>query len=197
MSQEIEQNIKLCVVGDGTVGKTCMLVSYANDKFPVDYVPTIFENYVVDVTVGKKKIALGLWDTAGQEDFDRLRPLSYPGTGVFLICFSVVNPTSFKNVETKWAKEIKHYNPTTPIILVGTKSDLREDEDILNQLRNKEMKPVEESDAQSLAKRMGAVKYMECSALRRDGLKDVFDQAIISVLFPPKKSKKKKTCSIL
>jgi small GTP-binding protein len=51
--------------------------------------------------VDGKTISLGLWDTAGQEDYDRLRPLSYPQTDVFLICFSVVSPPSFENVRTK------------------------------------------------------------------------------------------------
>jgi small GTP-binding protein len=51
--------------------------------------------------VDGKTISLGLWDTAGQEDYDRLRPLSYPQTDVFLICFSLVSPPSYENVRTK------------------------------------------------------------------------------------------------
>lgn len=65
------------------------------------------------------QVSLGLWDTAGQEDYDRLRPLSYPQTDVFLICYSVASPSSFENVTSKWYPEIKHHCPDAPIILVG------------------------------------------------------------------------------
>ncbi|VDP75303.1 unnamed protein product [Schistosoma curassoni] len=76
--------------------------------------------------VDRKPVNLGLWDTAGQEDYDRLRPLSYPQTDVFLVCFSLVSRTSFENVRSKWHPEISAYVPRAPIILVGTKRDLRD-----------------------------------------------------------------------
>ena len=65
------------------------------------YIPTVFENYVADVEVDGKHVELALWDTAGQEDYDRLRPLSYPDSHVILICFAVDSPDSLDNVQEK------------------------------------------------------------------------------------------------
>ena len=128
--------------------------------------------------VDGKPISLGLWDTAGQEDYDRLRPLSYPQTDVFLICFSIVSPPSFDNVKAKWFLEIEHHAPNVPIILVGTKLDLREDKATMDSLRQKRMEPVSYEQALQVSKEIRAHKYLECSALTQRNLKSVFDEAI-------------------
>ena len=135
---------------------------------------------------------------AGQEDYDRLRPLSYPQTDVFLICFSIVSPSSFENAKTKWWPEVTHHAPDTPIILVGTKLDLREDPEMNARLRDRRMAPITYSQAVQLAKEIRAVRYLECSALTQKGLKGVFDEAIRCVLSPaPMKRRKPNNCIVL
>jgi len=151
------------------------------------YVPTVFDNYSANVIVDGKTVSLGLWDTAGQEDYDRLRPLSYPNTDVFLICFSIVNPASFNNVKTKWFLEVQHHCPDSKIFLIGTKVDLKEDKETLEKLRHNNQSPITQQQGEQMAKEIRALGYMECSALTQKGLKAVFDEAIKCVVFPKKK----------
>jgi cell division control protein 42 len=191
MVSQVSSSIKCVVVGDGAVGKTCLLISYTTNRFPSEYVPTVFDNYTVSVMIGDSPYTLGLFDTAGQEDYDRLRPLSYPQTDVFLVCFSVMSPSSFDNVRRKWIPELKHYCPGVSFLLVGTQSDLRDNPEALSKLSKARLKPVATEAAEKMARDVGAVKYVECSALTQRGLKNVFDEAILAVLNPPAESKLK------
>uniref|UniRef100_A0A670IP57 Cell division cycle 42 n=1 Tax=Podarcis muralis TaxID=64176 RepID=A0A670IP57_PODMU len=128
-------------------------------------IPQVFDNYAVTVMIGGEPYTLGLFDTAGQEDYDRLRPLSYPQTDVFLVCFSVVSPSSFENVKEKWVPEITHHCPKTPFLLVGTQIDLRDDPSTIEKLAKNKQKPITPETAEKLARDLKAVKYVECSAL--------------------------------
>ncbi|GJJ12490.1 GTP-binding protein Rho1 [Clathrus columnatus] len=172
---------KLVVVGDGGCGKTCLLIVYAENRFPEGfvkaYIPTVFENYVTQVQFDGKTIELALWDTAGQEEYDRLRPLSYPESNVILIVFSIDFPTSLANVQDKWFPEVSHFCEGTPLILVGTKIDLRKDEQTRRMLGAQGTTPVTTEQGVAVANEIGA-KYMECSAKTGQNVRDVFTLAL-------------------
>jgi len=176
------QAIKCVVVGDGAVGKTCMLMSFSNNTFPQDYVPTVFDNYNTAIMVDDTPYNLGLWDTAGQEEYDRLRALCYPQTDVFLMCFSLVSPSSFENIKKRWWPELRHHCPDTPYVLVGTKLDLREDQATIQELVKQGMSAITTDQGDALCKEVGATSFIECSALTQKGLKTVFDQAARAVV---------------
>ncbi|XP_067875686.1 ras-related C3 botulinum toxin substrate 1-like [Heterodontus francisci] len=190
------QNIKCVVVGDGAVGKTCLLITYTTNDFPEEYIPTVFDNYSTTVTVDGHVVNLGLWDTAGQEDYDKLRPLSYPQTDVFVICFSLVSPASFQNVRVKWYPEVKRHCPNSPIILVGTKLDLRDDKETIEKLKEKNQVPISHQQGAQIAKEIGAAKFIESSAFKQKGLKTIFEEAIRAVIFQPVQ-KRRLQCQIL
>lgn len=173
------KNIKTVVIGDGCVGKTTLLVAYTSGIFDQTYIPTVFDNYTGNVSVGGQIYQLNLWDTAGQEEYDSLRYLSYANTDVFILCFSLVEPNSFANIKTKWMAELKNYNMhQVPLILVGTKVDLRNNSNVLQHLANKNKYPVTSTMGQNLAKEISAVAYIECSALQQINLKRIFEQVI-------------------
>jgi len=184
-------DIKLMVVGDGSVGKTCLLISYTTNSFPGEYVPTVFDNYNANAIVEGNPVNLGLWDTAGSSEYDTLRPLSYPGTDVFLICFSIFSPESCQSVISKWYPEISTHAPDVPIILVGTKSDLRSKQDAIQVLKENNQAPITTEQGIELAKKIGAKKYLECSALTQQNLSLIFEEAVKLVLFPKENEEQK------
>ncbi|VEU22055.1 DEKNAAC103080 [Brettanomyces naardenensis] len=188
---------KLVIVGDGACGKTCLLIVFSKGAFPELYVPTVFENYVADVEVDGRRIELALWDTAGQEDYDRLRPLSYPDSNVILICFAVSAPDTLENVEEKWISEVLHFCQGVPIILVGCKIDLRNDPRTNEQLSQLGQRPVTPSEGQAVAEKIKALKYMECSAKLNQGVREVFETATRAALQTKERKEKKKKCVVL
>ncbi|KAF2366842.1 Small GTP-binding protein domain [Trinorchestia longiramus] len=182
---------KLVIVGDGACGKTCLLIVFSKDQFPEVYVPTVFENYVADIEVDGKQVELALWDTAGQEDYDRLRPLSYPDTDVILMCFSIDSPDSLENIPEKWTPEVKHFCPNVPIILVGNKKDLRSDSNTIKELQKMKQEPVKPEEGRAMAEKINAFAYLECSAKTKEGVRDVFETATKAALAVKKKKKPK------
>ncbi|XP_023544294.1 rac-like GTP-binding protein RAC13 [Cucurbita pepo subsp. pepo] len=190
--------IKCVTVGDGAVGKTCMLISYTTNTFPTDYVPTVFDNFSANVVADGSTVNLGLWDTAGQEDYNRLRPLSYRGADVFLLSFSLISKPSYENIFKKWIPELKHYAPNVPIVLVGTKLDLRDDRQYL--IDHPTATPITTAEGEELRRMIGGITYIECSSKTQKNVKNVFDAAIKVALRPPRPKKKpckQRTCALL
>lgn len=176
------EHIKMVAVGDGMVGKTCMLMSYTTDSFPTGYVPTIFDNYQAMIMHRNKPMSVCFWDTAGQEDYDRLRPLSYPNTDVFLVCYSITSQTSFNNIKERWLPELQHCCPGASVIVVGTKSDVRMDSALVEKLERRGQKLVNFEEAKAKMIGAGARAVIECSAKTQDNLREVIAKAIDVVL---------------
>ena len=140
---------------------------------------------------------MALWDTAGQEDYDRLRPLSYPDTDVILMCFSIDSPDSLENIPEKWTPEVKHFCPNVPIILVGNKKDLRNDENTKRELAKMKQETVKTEEGRAMADKIHAFGYLECSARTKEGVRDVFETATRAALQVKKKGRKMGKCLVL
>mmetsp|Transcript_16529 Transcript_16529/g.25698 ORF Transcript_16529/g.25698 Transcript_16529/m.25698 type:complete len:205 (-) Transcript_16529:169-783(-) len=191
------QSVKCVAVGDGAVGKTCLFFSFTTNSFPKEYVPSVFEQYTLNCRVDGEMFCMGLWDTAGQEDFEKnIHPISpeqvYSSTDVFLLCFSVVWPASYESIQTKWADQMKRLCPSAKLLVVGLKTDLRQDERVVNNLARKGLAPLSVQKGRQLAREVGAERYVECSSICNTGVRDVFEEAVRCCVFGPKMEKEKK-----
>ncbi|KAH8828696.1 ras-related C3 botulinum toxin substrate 1 [Flagelloscypha sp. PMI_526] len=172
--------IKLVVIGDKAVGKTCLLTRYHYETFPFHDAPMMSDYFLKNVQVPEiGHIQLALFYTNRAVDYERLRLLSYPTTDVVLICFSIANPASLNNVEEKWIQEVRHHLPDVPVALVGCQTDLRDDLYTAEQLESRGyQRPCSFEEGKIIAQKIGAAHYVECSALVGDGVTEVFVTAI-------------------
>ncbi|OWF45464.1 cdc42 homolog [Mizuhopecten yessoensis] len=195
-----ERKIKVTAVGDCGVGKTCLLMTYATNKFPDSDVPGLYEcsqtvkagrstsfEVPVEMQFNGCKYSIGLTDTIGSDEYRRIRELFTVGTDIFLVCFSVTEPDTLTNVKQNWLSEIKILAPKATFVLVGTKTDLREDETVKKRLKEKDQKVISIQEGIKCAKTFGAKTYVECSALNQIGLKEVFE-TVVMVTSPEKGS---------
>ena len=166
---------KIVIVGDGAAGKTSLLTCFAKGQFDEKdgYNPTVFDSHTVPCIFDNEECELQLWDTAGQEDYDRLRPLSYSEADLVLIAYAVNHPASLRNVGEKWAPEIRHYLPGCPIILVGLKADLfnNGNDDVKNS----------KSDQEEMARMIRADQHVLCSAKTGMNVERVFQLALATI----------------
>lgn len=168
---------KIVILGDGACGKTSLLNVFTRGYFPQVYEPTVFENYVHDIFVDGQAMQLSLWDTAGQEEFDRLRSLSYSDTHTIMLCFSVDSPDSLENAQTKWMAEIVDHCEGVKLVLVALKCDLRSNDDDHDQADSSRKKLVTYEEGLAVAKQIGALRYLECSAKKNRGVNEAFTEA--------------------
>lgn len=164
------------------------------------YAPSVFEKYVTTISLGGKEIKLNLYDTAGQEDYDRLRPLSYQEANLVLVCFDVTSPTSFENVMIKWYPEVKHFCRDIPVILIGCKTDLRKDKECARKLKAMNLAPITYTQGEETRQQMNAELYLECSAKYQENVDDIFREATKKVLAFNRKhrnNRRRKKCVIL
>ena len=173
------KEIKLVLVGDEYVGKTALCVAYARNKIAFTYIPTALENYAKIVEIAGEKYHLDVGDTSGNEEYDRLRPLSYCNNDVVIVVFSVGKPASYLNFTAKWIPEVKHHMPNIPIIFVGNQIDLRTDPNYLKRLAKRNKEPITTGMGEKLAGEINAAAYVECSCLDQRSVENLFEKSIM------------------
>ena len=176
--------LKALAVGYGCVEKTSMLITYITKSFPQGDNSIVFDAYALDVD---EHTQLGLCDAAGGNDYDKLRPLSYPQTDVFVLYFHVTKKDLFDELENYWYAELRHHCPGVPIILTATKIDLRETED--------NCVTTEEEEALATKTRS---HYAEISSLKGIGLDELFEK-VVNLAYEQKTSSREKCkkCGVL
>lgn len=182
-------HVKCVVVGDENTQKTNLLKAFTgkdeNDS-------TVYDNFEKNMMFKDTAVNLQLWDTAGQEDYAKLRPLSYPQTDVFILCFSLASQKSMECIERIYLPEIKKHCPEAAYILVGTNSDLR-DESTGDSITT--------AQGEELQKKIGAFAYVECSVAKKQNIDKVFETALMALYESSKddkssKRKGRKSCLI-
>ena len=187
----MDNNIKCVIVGDPAVGKTCLSEKFSTKKFPEEYIPRVADNKSIIIDLDGTLYTLELWDTHSVEESCRPhRPLSYPHTDLFLACFSITDLSSFENIRSTWLPELRHYAPTVPIFLVGTKSDLRNDDDLLGRF-------VSVDDMCVMAEELGFLGFAQCSALTGEGVTEMFENAVRGALRETNSKWKKAGCGVI
>ncbi|KAL9654563.1 hypothetical protein ABK040_006627 [Willaertia magna] len=171
------QALKIVAIGDNYVGKTSFFYVFTETRENIsemEYMPKDFGSYSCNLPLDVDNendcshfVNLGVWDTPGGEEYDRIRVISYTGASIFIICFSVVDHKSFERVSTKWIKEAAPFK--VPIILCGCKVDLRNDKKEVFKLLQKNLAPITKEEGECKAKEIEAVGYIETSSWTGEG----------------------------
>jgi len=173
--------IKILCVGDGSIGKTCLLTVFATNEFPMNYEPTVFDNFAcVMHRNNRTSYNLELFDTAGQEEWEQLRRMMYANTDVFLVCYSCMQPSSFDNIDKKWILDVRNHDPSSLIVLVSLCIDLRTNNTNSSNPQPDLITPsmITTRQGADLAKRLKCNAFIECSSMLRFHVREVFECAI-------------------
>eukprot|EP00475_Leptophrys_vorax_P031232 TRINITY_DN47269_c0_g1_i2.p1 TRINITY_DN47269_c0_g1~~TRINITY_DN47269_c0_g1_i2.p1 ORF type:complete len:196 (+),score=36.15 TRINITY_DN47269_c0_g1_i2:43-630(+) len=194
------ENIKAVVVGDSGVGKTALVLRFTTNTFPDTSIPTVMDIHAdrTNLSTGET-VEIELYDTGGEEEDPKLRYLRFHQANVFLICVSVTSPDSFKRIQDYWVPELQKFSPGAPVVLVGTKADLRDDPKTIETLNQPGSKMVSSDEMAELGKEIGAVGVLECSALTGNRVTEVFDSAFCAGLKwdPVSREMKSNSCVLL
>lgn len=154
---------KLLVVGESGVGKTCMLLRFADNSFEENFLSTIGVDFKVkQIVVDNKKVKLQIWDSAGQERFRNITASYYRNCSAIIIVYDITSKDSFNKV-SDWVEEVRRYVPSAPLLLVGNKCDLEEN------------RQVPKEDGEELAKRLGLI-FLETSAKTSYNIEEAFQE---------------------
>ncbi|KAK3593173.1 hypothetical protein CHS0354_039659 [Potamilus streckersoni] len=178
MGVEVETKIITCaLVGDGMVGKTSLALTFMKAKLPEKYVATVFDNFAIgSQLITGDMYTVNMFDTTGHQDYEGLRVFTYKESEVIVVCYCVVDRESFCSVQDYWLPEIKKHLGSAnkkPVILVATQVDLRNTADFDMDI------PVSTSEGERLAKEIGAEKFIECSAVTKEGVPELFQNVIL------------------
>ena len=161
MSQD--QLFKLLVVGESGVGKTCILLRFADNSFDETFLSTIGVDFKVkELIMDGKKIRLQIWDSAGQERFRNITNSYYRNCSGIIIVYDITSHESFDKV-TEWVSDVRKYVPTVPLLLVGNKCD-KEDE-----------RQVTREEGEEQARKLGLV-FLETSAKTSVNIDEAFKE---------------------
>lgn len=176
MSEQAKNYIlKICTVGDGSVGKTSMVLQFCEHKFQEHYIMTIGSNFAIkEITIPENKLSvkLQIWDLAGQQHFSFVRPPFYRGSSGVIYVFDLTRRESFENLKD-WKKEVEQVIPNKPFVIVGNKVDLIDE------------RVVSKKEGEELAASYGA-SYFETSAKTGEHLDEVFLTLVNAILFNKK-----------
>ncbi|TID14517.1 rac-like GTP-binding protein RAC9 isoform X1 [Venturia nashicola] len=175
--------VKLVTLSSRAKVQCSLLYAYTEDEYPSSYCPVFVEDVAISVLTGGETCNVLLSNTTGQESYDGLRSLNYRGPlkrDVILLCAEIGRDDDYTLAAEKWAPEARRFAPNTPYILVGVRCPRDDDEQV---------KPYNLGEdavyGKAMARRMGALMYLECDVFTLQGVKQVFDKAIMTALNPP------------